>query len=195
MEEDLDYARRLVKSLDSSCEYDELMIRNILNNNWDTEPQMVSNLLHFPNVIPKDIRLQSLVRGLKEIEKSYYVLAASHGLSSLDLKSENENQLKQIKEQLKETTMKPQGDIAIHAFMALGKLLHHPQDTEYVLHFLHSAKSTLQYNALTWVLTNVKDKSEVKKILENKAVPEDIRDEGLERLETDTIDGRYQIFQ
>lgn len=188
MEEDLDYARRLVKSLNSSNKYDEVMIRNILNNNWDTEPQMVSNLLHFPSVIPNDLRLPSLLRGLQETKRSYYILAASHGLSSLDLASENENHVKEIKEQLKTTTMRPQGVIAIHAFTALGRLLRHPEDTEFVLRFLHCDKSTLHHNALTWIFLNIKDKSEVKKILENKAVPEDIREEGLERLETDLID-------
>lgn len=192
MEEDLDYARRLVKCLKSSSDYDEIMIRNILDNNWDTEPQMVSNLLHFPSVIPKDLRLPSLLRALQETKRSYYVLAASNGLCSLDLSKENDAELADIKKQLKEATLKPQGDIAVHAFMALGKLLHHPEDTEFVMRFLHCEKSTLHYNALTWILANVKDKNEVKKILENKAVPEDIKEEGLERLESDLIEDLNQ---
>ncbi|XP_046859113.1 uncharacterized protein LOC124452580 isoform X2 [Xenia sp. Carnegie-2017] len=189
-EEDLDYARRLAKSLKSSSKYDEIMIRNIIDHNWDTEPQMVSNLLHFPLVIPKDLRLPSLLRGLSESERPYYILAASNGLSSLDLSKENDTS--SIKEKLKEATLRPQGDIAIHAFMALGKLLRHPEDTEFVLRFLHCAKSTLHYNALTWILVNVKDVNEVRKILENKAVPEDIREEGLERLESDLIEDLNQ---
>lgn len=188
MEEDLDYARRLVKCLKSSSDYDEVMIRNILDNNWDTEPQMVSNLLHFPSVIPEDLRLPSLLRGLQETKILYYVLAASNGLCSLDLTKESD--VSDIKEKLKEATLKPQGDLAIHGFMALGKLLCHPEDTEFVLRFLHCDKSTLHYNALAWILANVKDKNEVRKILENKAVPEDIREEGLERLESDLIEGK-----
>lgn len=186
----MDYARRLVKSLRLSSEYDDLMIRNILDNNWDTEPQMVSNLLHFPSVIPKDLRLKSLLRGLRETERPYYVLAASHGLSSLDMASEDKDEIEEIKQQLQQTTLKSQGVVAIQAFVALGNLLRHPQDTEYVARYLHCAKSTLHYNALTWILANVKDKGEVTKILENKSVPEDIREEGLERLETDLIDGK-----
>ena len=190
MEEDLDYARRLVKCLKSSSDsYDELMIRNILDNNWDTEPQMVSNLLHFPSIIPEDLRLSSLLRGLQETKILYYVLAASNGLCSLDLTKESD--VSDIKAKLKEATLKPQGDLAIHGFMALGKLLCHPEDTEFVLRFLHCDKSTLHYNALAWILANVKDKNEVRKILENKAVPEDIREEGLERLESDLIEGRH----
>ena len=72
-QDDLDEANRLSKKLGfvQLKEYEKDMIKNILEYNWDSEHQMVSNLLHFPHIMPEDKRLKWLLKGLKEVVKSF----------------------------------------------------------------------------------------------------------------------------
>lgn len=180
-EDDLDEANRLSKKIDyfQLEEYDKDMIRNILEYNWDSENQMVSNLLHFPHIMPEDKRLKWLLKGLKEETHSYYVLAAATGVAGLKLAGKD---AEEIVELLKNISTSQPGMVALRAFMSLADYLKHPRDTPFVVNFMHKSKSNLRYNSLDWLIENVKDKKELLSLLEDKAIPEDVKLEAIDRV-------------
>lgn len=187
----MDKANRLSKQIQFNRldEYEKVMISNLLEFNWDSEPQMISNLLHFPHIMPEDRRLKFVVKGLREDKQPYYNLAAATGVASLRLQGAEAEELIEI---LKGMTTKQHGIIAVRAFMTLAELLTHPADTSFVLKFMYKSKSNLRYNSLDWLLENVKDKSELLALLGDKCIPEDVREESTERVKMDTfeLDGK-----
>ena len=64
----MDEARRAAKRLQCKEleEYEKDMVKNLLEYNWNEEPQMVSNLLHYPLIIAPEVRQGYLLKGLKE---------------------------------------------------------------------------------------------------------------------------------
>lgn len=171
-EDDLDEANRLSKKIDffQLEEYEKDMIQNILEYNWDSENQMVSNLLHFPHIMPEDKRLKWLLKGLKEEKHSYYVLAAATGVAGLKLHGKDTEEIVELLKNI--STSSQHGMVALRAFMSLVEYLKHPKDTSFVLKFMHKSKSNLRYNSLDWLLHNVKDKKELLLLLEDKSIPE-----------------------
>lgn len=97
-EDDLDEANRLSKKINyfQLADNEKDMIRNILEYNWDTENQMVSNLLHFPHIMPDDKRLKWLLKGLKEEKHPYYVLAAATGVAGLKLQGKDVEEIVEL---------------------------------------------------------------------------------------------------
>jgi hypothetical protein len=77
--DDLLRARQRIASLDTG---EASAVRSMLQR-WE-DPQAVSNLLFHPALIPEDIRLASLFRGLAERRVAYYVLAAVVGFQGID---------------------------------------------------------------------------------------------------------------
>ena len=64
----MDEARRAAKRLQCKEleEYEKDMVKNLLEYNWNEEPQMVSNLLHYPLIIAPEVMQGYLLKGLKE---------------------------------------------------------------------------------------------------------------------------------
>lgn len=180
-EDDLDEANRLSKKINfiELAENEKDMIRNILEYNWDSENQMVSNLLHFPHIMPEDKRLKWLLKGLREEKHSYYVLAAATGVAGLKLQGKD---TEEIVELLKDISTSQPGMVALRAFMSLVDYLTHPKDTQFVLKFMQKSQSNLRYNSLDWLIENVKDKKELLSLLEDKAIPEDVKLEAIDRV-------------
>lgn len=71
-------ARQAIQAADAD---DAAVIRAVLRE-W-RNPQSVSNLLFHPSLIPADIRVATLLRGLRQREVMYYVLAATVGLGGM----------------------------------------------------------------------------------------------------------------
>ena len=195
-EDDLDEANRLSKKISyfQLADNEKDMIRNILEYNWDSENQMVSNLLHFPHIMPEDKRLKWLLKGLREEKHPYYVLAAATGVAGLKLQGKD---TEEIVELLKDISTSQHGMVALRAFMSLADHLIHPKDTQFVLKFMHKSKSNLRYNSLDWLIENVKDKKELLSLLEDKAIPEDVKLESIDRVNNSPeseIQGRYEKY-
>lgn len=189
-EDDLDEANRLSKKIDfvQLEEYEKDMIQNILEYNWDSEHQMVSNLLHFPHIMPEDKRLKWLLKGLKEEKQSYYILAAATGVAGLKLQGKDSEEIVEL---LKNISTSQNGMVALRAFMSLADHLNHPHDTPFVLKFMYKSKSNLRYNSLDWLIENVKDRKELLSLFEDKAIPEDVRQEAIDRVKN-SPDGEAQ---
>lgn len=182
-EDDLDEANRLSKKI-SYCqlaENEKNMVTNILEFNWDSEIQMVSNLLHFPHIMPDDKRLKWLLKGLKEQKHPYYVLAAATGVAGLKLQGQDADEIVEL---LKDLSTSQPGVVALRAFMSLVEHLTHPKDTQFVLKFMHKSKSNLRYNSLDWLIENIKDTNELLSLLEDQEIPEDVKLEAIDRVNT-----------
>ena len=195
-EDDLDEANRLSKKIDyvQLAEYEKDMIQNILEFNWDSEHQMVSNLLHFPHIMSEDKRLKWLLKGLGEEKQSYYVLAAATGVAGLKLQGKD---TEEIVELLKNISTTQNGMVALRAFMSLADYLKHPKDTAFVLKFMHKSKSNLRYNSLDWLIENVTDKKELLALFEDKEIPEDVKQEAIDRVKNSPdgeAQGKCEIF-
>ncbi|KAJ7380364.1 hypothetical protein OS493_008816 [Desmophyllum pertusum] len=72
--------------------------------------------------------------------------------------------------------------VALRAFMSLADYLKHPKDTAFVLKFMHKSKSNLRYNSLDWMIENVTDKKELLALFEDKEIPEDVKQEAIDRV-------------
>lgn len=129
--------------------------------------------------MPEDKRLKWLLKGLKEEKHSYYVLAAATGVAGLKLAGKD---VEEIVELLKNISTSQPGMVALRAFMSLADYLKHPKDTPFVVKFMHKSKSNLRYNSLDWLIENVKDKKELLSLLEDKAIPEDVKLEAIDRV-------------
>ena len=78
---ELDRLVELKEELQSPAEEDQQVIIQLLHNG--TECQSIANLLMHPQLIPKMERCQAFLRGLRETEHIYLVLAAFVGLQDL----------------------------------------------------------------------------------------------------------------
>src|SRR5262245_55647916 len=81
--EDLDEVLNARGKITALTPEDEAVVRAIISEWRNT--QAISNLLFHPTLIPADIRLPTLFRGLYERQVVYYVLASIVGFQSLDL--------------------------------------------------------------------------------------------------------------
>ncbi len=168
--EDLNQAALFACNLKSLDTHDLTMIRKVLQENWEDEEQMVSNLLQFPHLIPEDIRIGCIRKGLDDLESPYYILSAAVGLQRISLKDED---WKLLLDDLKNACLHEIGVVSMRAFMSLQPKLLHPNDNKFITDILKKPKSALFQNALTWLIMQEKDKSAVLKTLKEAGIPEE----------------------
>lgn len=96
--EDLDELLRARRNIESIDTEDTEVLREVIVH-WEN-PQAVSNLLFHPDLIPEDLRLDALVKGLTEHQVVYYRLAAAVGFDKIDPASIFPQQRDLIVEQL-----------------------------------------------------------------------------------------------
>ena len=128
---------------------------------------MVSNLLQFPHLIPEDMRVDCLRRGLTDLESPYYILSACVGMQRLTLK---DSEWEQCFDALKQACLHEIGIVAMRAFMTLQPRLRHPNHTRFITDILRRPKSSLFQNALTWLIIQVQSKTEIMKTLNEAGI-------------------------
>lgn len=167
MAEDVNQAALIAYNVRQLSAHDVTMLRKVIQENWEDEEQMVSNLLQFPHLIPEDIRMESLKRGLSDLECPYYILSAAVGLQRIPI---DEQKWEQFLGVLKQACLHDVGMVSMRAFMTLQPKLKHPDDTTFITDILKRPKSTLFQNALTWLIMKVKEKSEIMTILQDSGI-------------------------
>ena len=167
MAEDVNQAGLIAYNVRQLSAHDVTMIRKVIQENWEDEEQMVSNLLQFPHLIPEDIRMESLKRGLIDLECPYYILSAAVGLQRIPI---DEQQWGQFLGVLKQACLHDVGMVSMRAFMTLQPKLKHPDDTTFITDILKQPKSSLFQNALTWLIMKVKEKSEIMTTLQDSGI-------------------------
>ena len=173
MAEDLNHAELIAFNLRQLGPRDVVMVRKVLEENWEDEEQMVSNLLQFPFLIPDDIRIESLKRGFQDLDCPYYILSSAVGLQRLDISESG--QMDYLKEELKKSCLHEIGMVAMRAFITLYPHLKYPNDAQFIVSILQRPRSTLFQNALTWLILNVKNKNEITELLNKSCLAVDTK--------------------
>ena len=146
--EDLDElltARQKIAALDTA---DTAVVRAVLQQ-WQN-PQAVSNLLLNASLIPEEIRLPCLFRGLAKRTVAYYVLAAVVGLQGIDpaglASAERERVLAELLAVLWDTT----GILAQRASVSFQRFAGEA-DAARVFALLGHADATVRHNLRAWL--------------------------------------------
>lgn len=172
MAEDVSQAGLIAFHLKKLDPHDVIMVRKVLEENWEDEEQMVSNLLQYPFLIPEDMRMESLKRGMDDFECPYYTLSSAVGLQRLDAES---GKCSELTGELKRACLHDIGMVAMRAFITLHPHLKLPEDGQFITGILKQPKSTLFQNALTWLLIEVKDKNEMMELLNGSNVTAEVK--------------------
>lgn len=143
--DDLLHARQSISALDAE---DVVAIRSIIHE-WQN-PQAVSNLLFHPTLIPEDLRLASLFRGLSERSIGYYVLAAIVGLQSIDTARVTDEERRRISDKLLEVIRETRGIIAQRASVSIQRFLTEDDAPQIFALWVHPDDTTW-YNLRAWL--------------------------------------------
>ena len=173
MAEDLNLAGVIAFHLQQLGPHDAIMVRKILEENWEDEEQMVSNLLQFPFLIPEDIRIDSLKRGFEDFECPYYILSSAVGLQRINT-TENIN-VEEVRGILKKACLHDIGMVAMRAFITLHPYLKYPDDFQFIVDILQRPRSTLFENALTWLMIQIKNKNDITELLNGSGLTGEVK--------------------
>jgi hypothetical protein len=175
--DDLLEARSKLRQLD---EKDIKKIRFTLEK-WN-KPQAVSNLLFHPFLIPEDIRVSCLIKGLRETKNPYYVLASAVGLQGIDSTGFSEEERKAIKESLIFTLKTSGGVISARASVSVRDFLS-SKDTSAMFELLGHPDETTRHNILCWLIRNAEepDPDAFISMARSSNIPEEVRKEVIEK--------------
>jgi len=134
---------------------DAKAIRDILKE-WDS-PQAVSNLLMYPNLIPEDVRLASIFRGLDERKPAYYVVATVVGLARIKPHMLSREDREGIASKLLAIIREAKDVRATRASAALGEFLR-PSDAPLVIALTEHQDETVRHNLKAWLLETFKSR-------------------------------------
>lgn len=93
--ENLDDLNHFRWEMEPLHQLDEAYI-SMLFENWD-QPQEISNLLQFPDLIPEKLRFKFIHKGLTDINQPYYNLSAINGIHSPESLNFSTRQNKKLK--------------------------------------------------------------------------------------------------
>lgn len=180
--EDLDDLLKVKINLRNLNKNDEKKIRSILKK-WKN-PQAVSNLLFYPSLIPEDIRISYLLKGLEEREELYYILASAVGFQEIDTTRLSEEEKKAIKEHLILTLKTTDGVVSARASVSIHEFLS-SADTPIMFELLVHPDEATRHNILAWLITTMEETDSEKFIpMANCSnIPEDVRKEAIEKFQ------------
>jgi hypothetical protein len=134
---------------------DKEAIRFVLKQ-WENA-QAVSNLLIHPDLIPEDIRLTSLFRGLAGPRVAYYGLAAIVGFGQIGAEALSAEERKQVAAAFLEVIRKTNDARATRASVSIGTFIDEngiPQ----VVSLLEHRNDTVRTNLRAWLFKVFKDR-------------------------------------
>jgi hypothetical protein len=138
-------ARQQIASLGAQ---DTAVVRSVLGQ-WQN-PQAVSNLLFHPGLIPEDLRVASLFRGLAERQVIYYVLASVVGFQSIDPAEVCPDNRGRIVEELLSVIRATRGILAQRASVSIQCFLSE-EDAPRVLALWSHPDDTVWHNLRAWL--------------------------------------------
>ena len=147
--EDVDDLLRIRSHLGSVDDADTGLIRSMLVEWRNT--QAVANLLFHPDLIPADIRVNSILRGLDERSRRYLVLAAAVGLQSIEPSVLTPDGAASIRERLLRIVASDESIIASRVSVSIQPFLA-KSDARVVLGLLGHPNETVRHNLLAWLL-------------------------------------------
>jgi hypothetical protein len=146
--EDLDEVLNARGKIAAIAADDEASVRAVLAE-WRNR-QAVSNLLLYPALIPEDIRLATLFRGLYERQVVYYVLAAVVGFHSLDAATIANADRRRVLADLIAVMRDTTDILAQRASVSFSEFTK-PEDAPQVFALMGHADKTVRHNARAWL--------------------------------------------
>jgi hypothetical protein len=148
--DDVGDARAKIKTLSAD---DAAAIRSILAK-WE-DAQAVSNLLIESDLIPEDVRLASLFRGLAEQREPYYGLAAVVGFQGIEADKLSDKERKRVAAELLAIIRKTRDARAKRASLSIDGFISE-RDAPQVLALLEHADDTVRTNLRAWLFNEFK---------------------------------------
>ena len=178
--DDLDGLLEARSKLRQLNDKDVKRIRSILQE-WNS-PQEVSNLLLHPFLIPEDIRVSCLLKGLRERKNLYYVLASAVGLQGIDPTAFSEEERKEIKESLIFTLKTSEGIISARVSVSICDYLS-SEDASTMFELLDHPDETARHNILSWLIKTMEgtDSETFVSMANSSNIPEGVRKEAIEK--------------
>jgi succinate dehydrogenase flavin-adding protein (antitoxin of CptAB toxin-antitoxin module) len=177
--DDLLKARSKLRSLD---EKDMEKIRRILEK-WEN-PQAVSNLLIHPSLIPEDIRISYLLKGLEERRNPYYILASIVGFQNIHTTGLSIEDIRKVKENLILTLKISSGVLSQRASVSIYKFLS-SEDSPMMCELLSHPDDTTRHNILCSLIRNMNETDSESFILmaNNSNIPEHRKKETVDKIQ------------
>lgn len=143
--------------------HEENVVQKIIETNWETEEQMVSNLLQNAFLIPSSVRTPTLKKALQDVERPYYILSASVGIQCLHVDGDlSESIITQLFPDLKEALFNEHGVVAMRAFIALQPHLTYPSHSQLFYDILKTKRNVLHEVSISWLVLHIGDTQELK---------------------------------
>lgn len=146
--EDLDEIQKARGKIEGRDVDDEAVIRAVLEQ-WQNH-QAVSNLLLHPDLIPDDIRLETLFRGLYEQQVGYYVLASVIGFQSLDVSEMADVDRRRVLSDLLVVMRETTGILAKRASISFREFAN-VEDASQVFALIGHTDMTVRHNLRAWL--------------------------------------------
>jgi hypothetical protein len=178
---DLDELLAASRRLDDLSQGEQEVVRSVLRS-WDN-PQAVPNLLFHPTLIPEDIRVDAILRGLTERVEPWCVMAAVVGLQRIAAEDVPEEESSLILEHLIHIMAKYKGVLSSRASVSVSSFLR-AGDAKRVLRFLSHPNEATRHNIMAWLL-RTSDRKGVEwltKTVNSTEVPQEVRDYALGKL-------------
>jgi HEAT repeat protein len=153
--EDLDDADEARKKLKSLSDADAAAVGSVLRQ-WQ-DVQAVSNLLFHPDLIPEDVRLATLFRGLGERQENYYVLAALCGVTEIDAARWSAEDRKRVVAELL-AILRGTNDIRAQRASVTVAQFAGERDAPQVIALLEHPDKTVRQNLRVWLFRTMKDR-------------------------------------
>lgn len=151
--EDLDDVGDALGKLKTLGADDTSAIRSVLAK-WENA-QAVSNLLIHSDLMPEDIRLASLFRGLAEKRAAYYGLAAVVGFQKIKPEKLPEKERQRVAAELLAVIRKTRDARATRASLSIGGFISE-RDAPQVTALLEHADDTVRTNLRAWLFKEFK---------------------------------------
>lgn len=180
--EELDDLLKVRSKLRSLNEKDMEKIRRILEK-WEN-PQAVSNLLIHPSLIPEDIRVSYLLKGLEERRNPYYILASIVGFQNIHAKGLSIEDIRKVKENLILTLKISSGVLSQRASVSIYKFLS-SEDAPMMCELLSHPDGTTRHNILCSLIRNMNETDSESFILmaNDSNIPEHRKKETVDKIQ------------
>jgi HEAT repeat protein len=153
--EDLDDLGDAHKQIKALTEEDKAAVRAALKR-WQ-DPQAVSNLLFYPDLIPRDVRLASLLRGLGEQHVPYYTLAAVCGLGEIDADTWSAEDRKRALAELL-TLLRNTNDIRAERTSLALQHFAGEREVPQIIALLEHPNDTVRHNVRAWLFRKLRNR-------------------------------------
>ena len=134
---------------------DAAAVRSVIKQ-WDN-PQAVSNLLNHASLIPEDVRLVSLFRGLAERKVPYYNLAAILGIQDIDVDKLSKKDRKRVAQELMAAIRKTSDVRAARACTLITEYVSE-NETPQLIALLEHTNDTVRQNLRAKLFPRYKDR-------------------------------------